>query len=237
MLNADVLITGNLYAYSANNPIFYCDRDGYALCTAFEDSGFGNPMAALTGGVGGGGGVGWHTYTYAGVMQSAADDGGRARRIAEAQEKFNVFMRSVIDGISLVVGSVFSFAAQAAIWIVRHSVVPLLSLAYGKLAGVLIEIASLVPGVGIPVVGLLLVLGYGAVLSLGDVLQRGLNSLLFGDDFTMPTEEELIDMVKSNIVTDIVGGLIGKLADGAALVWGGITTLIDVLWNEMPSAE
>ena len=39
------------------------------------------------------------------------------------------------------------------------------------------------------------------------------------------------------MITDAVGGLIGKLIGGAALMWGGITTLIDVLWNEMPSAE
>ena len=243
-VNADVLYHQNLMAYAANNPVYYCDKDGYALCRAFEGCGFGNPFASLTGGVTIGGGscsgfaAGLEAYSHGGVMQGGGpSDGGRGKAFADAMARYDSLVLAAIDSVCTVTNGVISIFAQASVWLIRHSVVPLLSIAYAKAASYAIQFASYIPVIGTPLVGLLLLIGYGAVISLGDVAQRGLNSLLFGDAFEVPTEEELINVVKNNIVTDMIGGVLGKISDGVSFMWGVITTFVDVVWSEMPSAE
>ena len=92
-VNADVLYHHNLMTYAANSPVYYCDKDGYALCRAFEGCGFGNPFASLTGGVIIGGGscsgfaAGLEAYSHGGVMQGGGpSDEGRSDKIAAANK-------------------------------------------------------------------------------------------------------------------------------------------------------
>ena len=119
-VNADVLYTGNLYAYCRNSPIKNRDDNGYFMYAAFDDCGYGNPMASLTGTMchGGGASVGSNTYTYAGVMQGATDDDGRAKQVDEALDVISVcvgipFIAFASTAIATSVSIGFAFAAEA----------------------------------------------------------------------------------------------------------------------------
>ena len=108
-VNADVLYHHNLMTYAANSPVYYCDKDGYALCRAFEGCGFGNPFASLTGGVTIGGGscggfaAGLEAYSAAGALSILSDDQGRSEPVAK-----------VVDAISIGIGiPVIAFASTA----------------------------------------------------------------------------------------------------------------------------
>ena len=114
-INADALINGNLYAYTANSPVRYCDADGYALCTAFADCGFGNPMASLTGGGGGGGSCGgFAAYDYAYRTQSdALPIGGTSasgkdpvEQFADELKEMNVLGKGIHLAMNVVGGTV-----------------------------------------------------------------------------------------------------------------------------------
>ena len=107
-VNADVLYHHNLMTYAANSPVYYCDKDGYALCRAFEGCGFGNPFASMTGGVTIGGSCGGFTagleaYSAAGALSVLSDDQGRSETVGKA-----------VDAISLAIGlPVIAFASTA----------------------------------------------------------------------------------------------------------------------------
>lgn len=91
-----------MYAYCLNMPVRYKDDSGMALVTAFEDCGYGNPMASMGVGIGGGGGA-WTVYSYAGVMQG----GGTPRKLSNAEK--------VLVTIYIVCGCLLIVAGTAAL--------------------------------------------------------------------------------------------------------------------------
>jgi len=102
-LNADLIYTGNLFAYCRNMPTICYDKTGYAMMCCFDACGFGNLMSSLTDGFGGAGG-GFEVMQYTNHFSGAGGQHDMEKEIKIGVEAFGratvKFVESVRSNLS-----------------------------------------------------------------------------------------------------------------------------------------